>query len=243
MENSREDRVNILKIECYITINDEEEPILNIGTSFSNMIKSEEFKYYNDELHKNIKPVLNDLKQMLLNTLEMEEEWKMKNSIEENIKNAEHFINSIKTDKEYKEENGWHGYYNKEIVELARMLEYILSAYKRVLKINEVLLKENEELKIKNNAIKRESEAYAENMIRLDNELNLEKEKSKYEWIRQNCLPQELVNKLYIPIQKVKDKIRHYQELQDNYIKKYDETNEGLQAMINVLQELLEGRK
>lgn len=119
----------------------------------------------------------------------------------------------------------------------------LLSDYKRVLKINEVLLKENEELKIKNNAIKRESEAYAENMIRLDNELNLEKEKSKYEWIRQNCLPQELVNKLYIPIQKVKDKIRHYQELQDNYIKKYDETNEGLQAMINVLQELLEGRK
>ena len=27
----------------------------------------------------------------------------MKNSIEEDIKNAEHFINSIKTDKEYKE--------------------------------------------------------------------------------------------------------------------------------------------
>lgn len=39
----------------------------------------------------------------------------------------------------------------------------------------EKLQKENEELKIKNNAIKRESEAYAENMIRLDNELNLEK--------------------------------------------------------------------
>lgn len=44
-----------------------------------------------------------------------------------------------------------------------------------------------------------------------------------------------------IPVQKVKDKIRHYQELQDNYIKKYDEINEGLQAMINVLQELIEG--
>lgn len=43
-----------------------------------------------------------------------------------------------------------------------------------------------------------------------------------------------------IPVQKVKDKIRHYQELQDNYIKKYDEINEGLQAMINVLQELIE---
>lgn len=63
------------------------------------------------------------------------------NSIEEDIKNAEHFIKSIKTDKEYKEENGWHGYYNKEIVELARMLEHILSDYKRVSKENEELKK------------------------------------------------------------------------------------------------------
>lgn len=73
-ENSIKGRLNILKIECYITINDEKKPVLNIGTSFSNIIESEEFKYYHDELHKNIKPVLNDLKQMLLNTLEMEEE-------------------------------------------------------------------------------------------------------------------------------------------------------------------------
>ena len=63
----------------------------------------------------------------------------MRNSIEEDIKNAEHFIKSIKKDKEYKEENGWHGYYNKEIVELARILEHILSDYKRVLKENEEL--------------------------------------------------------------------------------------------------------
>lgn len=62
------------------------------------------------------------------------------NSIEEDIKNAEHFIKSIKTDKEYKED-GWHGYYNKEIVELARILQHILSDYKRV-------LKENQEIKI-----------------------------------------------------------------------------------------------
>lgn len=65
----------------------------------------------------------------------------MENNIEEDIKNAEHFINSIKTDKEYKEENGWHGYYNKEIVELARMLDHILSDYKRVSKENEELKK------------------------------------------------------------------------------------------------------
>ena len=67
----------------------------------------------------------------------------MENSIEEYIKNAEHFINSIKTDKEYQEENGWHGYYNKEIVDLARMLEHILSDYKRVLKENELLRQQN----------------------------------------------------------------------------------------------------
>lgn len=162
----------------------------------------------------------------------------MGNSIEENIKNAEHFINSIKTDKEYKEENGWHGYYNKEIVELARMLEHILSDYKRV-------LKENEEIKIKNNAIKRESEAYAEYMIRLDNELNLEKEKSKYEWIRQNCLSQELVNKLYIPVQEVKDKIEELKQEKKKYgnclIEMYED--ELVNRDIKILQELLEGRK
>lgn len=69
---NEENRINILKIECYITTNNEKDPILNVGTSFSNIIESEEFKYYNDELHKNIKPILNDLKQMLLDTLEME---------------------------------------------------------------------------------------------------------------------------------------------------------------------------
>ncbi len=144
------------------------------------------------------------------------------NSIEEDIKNAEHFIKSIKTDKEYKED-GWHGYYNKEIVELARILQHILSDYKRV-------LKENEEIRIKNNAIKRESEAYLEYMIRLDNELNLEKEKSKYEWIRQNCLPQELVNKLYIPVQKVKDKIEELEQKREEY---YNENKLIIDNIIN----------
>lgn len=73
----------------------------------------------------------------------------MENSIEEDIKNAEHFIDSIKTDKEYKEENGWHGYYNKEIVELTRILEHILSDYKRVLEENELLRQQN--ISYKNN--------------------------------------------------------------------------------------------
>ena len=79
----------------------------------------------------------------------------MENSIKEDIKNAEHFIKSIKTDKEYKEENGWHGYYNKEIVELARILQHILSDYKRV-------LKENEQLRTEVNSLKEDNERYQE---------------------------------------------------------------------------------
>ena len=157
----------------------------------------------------------------------------MKNSIEEDIK----IIRSIDTLDDF---------------ELGNAINHILSAYKRVLKENEVLLKENEEIRIKNNAIKRESEAYLEYMIRLDNELNLEKEKSKYEWIRQNCLPQELVNKLYIPIQKVKDKREEilnngeYRIIFEGDAEFPDEaTCIDAQKYIKLekLQELLEGRK
>ena len=63
-------------------------------------------------------------------------------------------------------------------------------------------------------------------------------EKYRYHLQQNERLTKEFSN--VILVQKVKDKIRHYQELQDNYIKKYDEINEGLQAMINALQELIE---
>lgn len=159
----------------------------------------------------------------------------IENSIEEAKRIIEKLISTMKSDREMFDEKTT----EKEIYTFfINALEFILSDYKRVLKINKVLLKENKELKIKNNAIKRESEAYAEHMIRLDNKLNLEKEKSKYEWIRQNCLPQELVNKLYIPKQKVKDKIEEVKEFSENAI-----SSVGLQLTIEVLQELLEGRK
>lgn len=81
------------------------------------------------------------------------------NSIEEDIKIAERFIKSIKTDKEYKKE-GWHGYFNEEIVELARILEHILSDYKRV-------LKENEELRTEVNSLKEEKEQYKNDYFNL----------------------------------------------------------------------------
>lgn len=56
------------------------------------------------------------------------------------------------------------------------------------------------------------------------------------------CTPQ-IIKLNYIPIQKVKNKIEHYQKLQHNYIEKYDEINEGLQSMISALQELLESEE
>lgn len=178
------------------------------------------------------------------------------NSREEDILNIEKYVELV-IDKNYCDCNelnvicsGRHCDGSKNV---AYSMQHILSDYKRV-------LKENEELKIKNNAIKRESEAYAENMIRLDNELNLEKEKSKYEWIRQNCLPQELVNKLYIPVQKVKDKIEKeikYHEknildienitmLKGKTAKEEAEIEFNKYAIVvlkKMLQELIEGRK
>ena len=104
--------------------------------------------------------------------------------------------------------------------------KYCEAAYKlnrkniiQLLNLTKKLQKENEELK----------------------EIYRSEKKMKNEYIKlyQDLLLKENV----IPVQKVKDKIRHYQELQDNYIKKYDEINEGLQAMINVLQELIEERE
>lgn len=143
----------------------------------------------------------------------------MGNSIEEDIKNAEHFIKSIKIDKEYKEENGWHGYYNKEIVELARILQHILSDYKRVLKENEKLKEDRD--KFKKALGKR---------ITYCNEL----EKDLFE----NC------SNYVIPKQIVKDKIEEYKNMLKtcNKVKDIDRIK-AINERILELQELLKGRK
>ena len=150
----------------------------------------------------------------------------VENSNEEYIENAEHFINSIKTDKEYKEENGWHGYYNKEIVELARILEHILQDYKRVLKENEQLRTEVNSLKKENEELKEDRDKFKKALgkrITYCNEL----EKDLFE----NC------SNYVIPIQKVKDKIKEI----DKKIK-YEENERVviyLHKQKNILQEML----
>lgn len=136
------------------------------------------------------------------------------NSIEEDIINAQHFINSIKTDKEYKEENGWHGYYNKEIVELARMLEHILSDYKRV-------LKENEELKDKL-------------LDTLEGQKVIKEETPQY--IKENYIP---VEKVKDKIEKLND-VSSAEELEDTM----DGKNYTITELVQyVLQELLESEE
>lgn len=88
------------------------------------------------------------------------------NSIEKDIKIAERFIKSIKTDKEYKKE-GWHGYFNEEIVELARILEHILKELKRFENMYEaehqIHLVRNEQLDRKQKAIIKCNELENEN--------------------------------------------------------------------------------
>ncbi len=157
------------------------------------------------------------------------------NSIEEDIKNAEHFIGSIKIDKEYEEENGWHGYYNKEIVELARILGHILSDYKRVLKeleelkdtnclvrryfklkdTNTYLRKENEKYKRIAEMNLKNAEEFKDNMCEHRCLLKSENEELK-EKIREHTLliSPYYVKQNFIPIQKVKDKI---EKLNDVY--------------------------
>lgn len=140
------------------------------------------------------------------------------NSREEDRKILEKLINTMKSDRELFDEKT-----DKEIYTFfINALEHILSDYKRVLKINEVLLKENEELKNKLSL-----KQFDINVVYNDylEKLNEYKENS-------------------IPIQKIKDKIeelnkKEKKELkgmkgQDRYFVKQTYQNKRM-----ILQELI----
>lgn len=148
----------------------------------------------------------------------------MENSIEEDIILLKDFTEgNLKRDKleNYKGSYKMGYFYCKDI---QQAIEHILSDYKRV-------SKENEQLRTEVNSLRKENEE-------LKNKLNLKQ-------FDVNIVYNDYLEKLdeyernTIPIQRIKDKIEHYQKLQHNYIEKYDEINEGLQAMISALQELL----
>ena len=171
--------------------------------------------------------------------------------MEEDIKNAEHFINSIKTDKEYKEENDWHGYYNKEIVELARMLEHILSDYKRVLKENEILKEEKEQAWEEWNNLEQGSYETEQKIKQQIKKLQKENEELKADNYELNNRINDLLDN--ISVQKVKDRIEKYKKLSDKFYVKFLESDryntdireKGIKcdAIILALEELIEERE
>lgn len=111
----------------------------------------------------------------------------------------------------------------------------------------EELKKEKEELAQRCRNLDQEAQGYLEalvgdntltkrNIKQLQEENKELREQNKYEWIRQHCLPQGLINKYYIPKQKIKDKIEELKQYKGLVI--YERCN--YEATIQVLQKLLE---
>ena len=192
----------------------------------------------------------------------------MGNSIEEDIAKVNTYIELV-LEKDYcncNELNTILGKHCDGSKNVAYAMQHILSDYKKVLKENEILKEEKEqaweewnnleqgsyetELKLKeeNRELKAEMK---DGVIAIKlNALQTENEKLKNKLLDtlegQKVIKEEkpqYIKENFIPVEKVKNKIEHYQKLQHNYIEKYDEINEGLQAMISALQELLESEE
>ena len=153
------------------------------------------------------------------------------------IKGDEDCINAIYSQMKVKNDNDEDiQYYKKEIQSIKNIVDNYLKEKARADKLEKeysAMLTESDENECDYKRVLKENEELKETYK------SEKKMKNEYVKLYQGLLLKENV----IPVQKVKDKIEHYQKLQDNYIEKYDEINEGLQAMINALQELLEGRK
>lgn len=142
----------------------------------------------------------------------------MENSIEEDIKKAEHFIKTIKTDIKYVEENCWHVYYDKEIVEIARILQNILSDYKRVLKENELAKQEyDRDTHILQNQL---DLANVDKIDLAQQNKELRKENEALKVLEDDIQDKRIVyidtpefKENYIPIQKIKDKIEEINKM------------------------------
>ena len=192
----------------------------------------------------------------------------MENNIEEDITKIDTYIELV-LEKDYcncNELNTILGKHCDGSKNVAYAMQHILSDYKKILKENEILKEEKEqaweewnsleqgsyetELKLKEENRKLKAEM-KDGVIAIKlYALQTENEKLKNKLLDtlegQKVIKEEkpqYIKENFIPVEKVKNKIEHYQKLQHNYIEKYDEINEGLQAMISALQELLEGRK
>lgn len=162
----------------------------------------------------------------------------MKNSIEEDIEILEEVIENANI-----ENMDMNDCFGGEHIEA---IEHILSDYKRVLKINEVLLKENEELK--------EYIAIAPNLdeITATKYRNIQQDAYIRGRVEEQQKAERIIYENYIPVQKIKDKIKELNsriEIYRKYVEQGVATNVEWvdnvadRETVKVLQELIEGRK
>ena len=160
----------------------------------------------------------------------------MENSIEEDIAKVNTYIELV-LEKDYcncNELNTILGKHCDGSKNVAYAIEHILSDYKRVLKENEILKEEKEQAWEEWNNLEQGS---------YETELKLKEENRELKAEMKDGVIAIKLYALQTENEKLKNKIEHYQKLQHNYIEKYDEINEGLQAMISALQELLESEE
>ena len=160
----------------------------------------------------------------------------MGNSIEEDIAKVNTYIELV-LEKDYcncNELNTILGKHCDGSKNVAYAMQHILSDYKRVLKENEILKEEKEQAWEEWNNLEQGS---------YETELKLKEENRELKAEMKDGVIAIKLYALQTENEKLKNKIEHYQKLQHNYIEKYDEINEGLQAMISALQELLESEE
>lgn len=126
-------------------------------------------------------------------------------------------------------------------------IEHILSDYKKLQEEFKAVDSECSRLERKEADMERENEELKATLRDTKNSWfedtkKIEKLKAQNKELEtQYLLQRDLINSNdYIAKKKIKDQLEHYQELQNNYIEKYDEISENIQSMINVLQVLLE---
>ena len=159
---------------------------------------------------------------------------------EKSIEKDEEILNNIKAYMQENIDKGYHKFvyndlgYDEKCVDVINAIEHILSDYKRVLKENEILKEEKEQAWEEWNNLEQGS---------YETELKLKEENRELKAEMKDGVIAIKLYALQTENEKLKNKIEHYQKLQHNYIEKYDEINEGLQAMISALQELLESEE
>ena len=159
---------------------------------------------------------------------------------EKSIEKDEEILNNIKAYMQENIDKGYHKFvyndlgYDEKCVDVINAIEHILSDYKRVLKENEILKEEKEQAWEERNKLEQGS---------YETELKLKEENRELKAEMKDGVIAIKLYALQTENEKLKNKIEHYQKLQHNYIEKYDEINEGLQAMISALQELLESEE